>query len=82
MGSEEKAEKLAEVLGYDCDEIYVLALLFEELDNFIPFLVVITNILWWLVDICESYVLKADGIKLLISNSYCNVMFFLDIKYV
>lgn len=56
ISSEEKAEVLAEILGYDCEEIYALVLLFEELDNFIPFLGIITNVLWWLVYICESYV--------------------------
>ena len=55
ISSEEKAEMLAEVLGYDCGEIYALAIVFAELDNYIPFLGNITNILWWLVDICENY---------------------------
>lgn len=55
ISSEEKAERFAEVLGYDCSEIYVLAILFEELDDYFPPLKVITKILWWLVDICETY---------------------------
>ena len=55
INQEKKVKALAEILGYDCDEIFALATLFDELDDFIPVLGVITEILWWIWNICTSF---------------------------
>ena len=55
INQEKKVKMLAEILGYDCDEISALATLFDELDDFIPSLGIITEILWWIWNICTSF---------------------------
>ena len=52
ISQEEKAEVLAEVLGYDCEEINALVILFDELDNFFPPLKIVTEILRWIYELC------------------------------
>jgi len=55
ISEEEKADIFNETLGYTCPEIYVLALLFDRLDDYLVPLKIITEILWLLWDICSDF---------------------------